>query len=531
MSGSIKILVSDDISSEGLAILQRAPGVEVEIRVKVPPDELKRMIPPFHGWIVRSATKVTAEVISAAENLRVIGRAGTGVDNIDLSAASKRGIVVMNTPGGNTLSAAEHTLSLILALARHIPQATSSIKSGKWEKDRFMGTEIGNCTLGILGLGNIGGVVAHHAEALGMKVIGYDPYLAPEAAAKKKVELVSLDELFTRSDFITLHTPLTSSTRHLLNASSFGKMKNGVRIINCARGGLIDEAALYQAILNGKVAGAALDVFEKEPPGNHPLLSLEQVICTPHLGASTTQAQIKVSVAIAEQVMDYLLKGAARHAVNLPSISQETLGLLQPYLALAEKIGKFLAQITPGRMQEVRITYSGSVAVEMDTPLIATALLKGLLDPILEEKVNYVNAPILARERGIKIVEAKSRDAEDYTTLLTVQVQADRAQNTIAGTLFGKHEPRLVRINEFVTEAVPDGHILFIHNQDQPGVIGNMGHTLSSRGINIGQMHLSRDQIGGTAISLVHVDEPVSPEVLEALKMLPHILSAIQVEL
>jgi D-3-phosphoglycerate dehydrogenase len=530
MNTTLKVLVSDNIAPEGKAILEQAPGIEADVRAKVAADELKAIIKNYHGLIVRSATKVTPEVIAVADNLRVIGRAGSGVDNIALPSASKRGVVVMNTPGGNTLSAAEHTLSLILALARHIPQATASIRAGQWEKNRFMGTEISDRTLGIIGLGNIGAVVAQHAESLGMKVIGYDPYLSSEVAAKKNVELLSLDDLFARSDFITMHTPLTPSTKNLLNASAFAKMKKGVYIINCARGGIIDEVALHEAIVSGKVAGAALDVFEKEPPGKSPLLELDPVICTPHLGASTTQAQVKVSVAIAEQVVEYLLQGTARHAVNLPSVSAEILALLNPYLLLAEKMGKFQAQITPGSIQEVHLTYSGSV-VDMDTPMIAMSLLKGLLDPILEEKVNYVNAPILAKERGIKIVESKSRASEDYTTLLTVKVQTESAQNTVAGTLFGKNEPRIVRINEFVTEAVPAGNILFLHNQDKRGVIGNVGSTLASHGINIGQMHLSRDQIGGTAISLVHVDGPVSREVLTALQGLPHVLSAVQVEL
>jgi D-3-phosphoglycerate dehydrogenase len=530
MNPTLKVLVSDDISPEGRAILEQAPGIAADIRAKVSADELKAIIKNYHALIVRSATKVTAEVIALADNLRVVGRAGTGVDNVDLPSASKRGVVVMNTPGGNTLSAAEHALSLILALARHIPQATASIKAGKWEKNRFMGTEIGGRTLGIIGLGNIGAVVAQHADSLGMKVIGHDPYLSSEVAAKKKVELVSLDDLFARSDFITVHTPLTSSTKNLLNASAFAKMKKGVRIVNCARGGIIDEAALHEAIVSGKVGGAGLDVFEKEPPEKSPLLGLEQVICTPHLGASTTQAQVKVSVAIAEQVVEYLLKGTARHAVNLPSVSSEILTLLNPYLVLAEKMGKFQAQITPGSIKEVHLTYSGGV-LDLDTSMIAMSLLKGLLDPILEEKVNFVNAPILAKERGIKIVESKSRESQDYTTLLTVQVQTDSAKNTVAGTLFGKNEPRIVRINEFVTEAIPEGHILFLNNQDKRGVIGNIGSTLASHGINIGQMHLSRDQIGGTAISLVHVDGPVSQAVLTALQGLPNILSAVQVEL
>lgn len=530
MNSSLKVLVSDNISPEGRAILEQAKGVEADIRAKVPPDELKKIIKDYHGLIVRSATKVTAEVIEAAPNLRVIGRAGTGVDNIDLTAATKKGIVVMNTPGGNTLSAAEHTISMMLSLARHIPQATASLKAGKWEKDRFLGTEVKDRTLGIIGLGNIGSVVARLAEGLGMKVIGFDPYLAAEVAAKKKVEMVSLDELWARSDFITVHTPLTASTKNLINAASLAKMKKGVRLINCARGGIIDEKALYEAIVQGQVAGAALDVFEKEPPGAHPLLELEQVICTPHLGASTAEAQVKVSIAIAQQVVEYLLQGTARNAVNLPPLSPEALALLSPYLTLAEKIGKFQAQITPGRMEEVNISYSGQV-VEMDTTLITMSLLKGLLDPIIEEKVNLINAPILAQERGIRIKESRSREAEDFTTLLTVRLKTDGGENTVAGTLFGKNEPRFVRINKFVTEAVPEGNILFLHNQDKPGVIGNIGNLLASQQINIGQMHLSRDKIGGTAISLIHVDEKVSPKLLEALGQLPFIISAIQVEL
>jgi D-3-phosphoglycerate dehydrogenase len=530
MPQAFKILVSDNISPEGKAILEDSPGMETDIRAKVSPEELKAIIENYHALIIRSATKVTAEVIALGKRLKVIGRAGTGVDNIDLAAATKRGIVVMNTPGGNTLSAAEHTLALMFALARHIPLACQSTKSCKWEKDRFLGTELSDRTLGVIGLGNIGTVVAQRGVALGMKVIGFDPYVSPEAAAKKKVEWVPFDQLLARSDFITLHVPLTSSTKHLLNAAAFAKMKKGVRIINCARGGIVDEGALYEAIVSGKVAGAALDVFEKEPPGEHPLFRLEQVICTPHLGASTTQAQVKVSVAIAEQVVDYLLKGVVRHAVNMPSITPELMALLHPYLILAEKIGKFQSQMTPGRIEEVRIRYCGNIA-EMDTTLIPMYLLKGLLDPIMEEGVNYVNAPLLAKDRGIRVVEAKSREVEDYATLLSVQVQTEGGQNTIAGTLFGKKEPRIVAINEFVTEAIPEGTILFLHNHDQPGVIGNLGRTLASHGINIGQMHLSRDRRGGTAISIVHIDSPVSPAVLEALQRLDHIISAVQVEL
>lgn len=530
MAKAFKVLVSDNISPEGKEVLNAAPGIEADVRAKVPPEELKAIIKNYEALIIRSATKVTAEVIGLGERLKVIGRAGTGVDNIDLPAATRKGIVVMNTPGGNTLSAAEHTIAMMFALARHIPLASQFTKSGQWEKDRFMGTELNDRTLGVIGLGNIGAIVAQRAAGMNMRVIGFDPYVSPEAAAKKKVELVPLDDLLARSDFITIHTPLTAGTRNLLNASALAKMKNGVRIINCARGGIIDEKALYEAIGSGKVAGAALDVFEKEPPGDHPLFKLDAMICTPHLGASTTQAQVKVSVAIAEQVVEYLLKGTARNAINLPTVSPEILDLLHPYLVLAEKIGKFQAQITPGRIEEVSIGYCGSIA-EIDTTLIPMYLMKGLLDPIMEEGVNYVNAPFLAKDRGIKVVETKSREAEDYATMISVRVQADRSKNTIAGTLFGKKEPRIVAINEFVTEVIPEGTILFFHNHDQPGVIGNVGNTLASHGINIGQMHLSRDRLGGTAISIVHIDSPVSHTVLEALRRLPHIISAVQVEL
>ncbi len=530
MAKIFKILVSDNIAPEGKAILDGTRGIKADVRTKVPAGELKSIIKDYDALIVRSATQVNAEVISQAARLKAIGRAGTGVDNIDLSAATKKGIVVMNTPGGNTLSAAEHTIAMVFALARHIPQASHCTKGGRWEKERFIGTELSDRTLGIIGLGSIGTVVAHLASALNMKVIGFDPYVSPETAAKKKIAWVPIDELLARSDFITVHTPLTASTRKLLNAEAFAKMKKGVRIINCARGGIIDEGALFEAVVSGKVAGAALDVFEKEPPGDHPLFRLDSVICTPHLGASTAEAQVKVSVAIAEQVVEFLLKGTARYAINLPSVSPETLALLHPYLILAEKIGQFQAQITPGRIEEVSIAYQGSI-VEIDTTLIPMYLLKGLLDPIMEEEINYINAPFLAKDRGIKVVESRSREAENYTTLISVQVRTDHAANTVAGTLFGKKEPRIVAINTFITEAIPEGTILFFYNHDQPGVIGNVGNVLASHGINIGQMHLSRDRQGGTAISMVHVDSPVGPTVLEALRQLPNIISAIQVEL
>jgi D-3-phosphoglycerate dehydrogenase len=481
--------------------------------------------------VIRSATKVTAELMAGAPRLKVVGRAGTGLDNVDVPAASKRGIVVMNTPGGNTITTAEHALSLMMAMARNIPQAVQSMRDGKWEKKKFQGTELFNKTLGIIGMGRIGSVVAERALGLKMRVLAYDPFITKEVAANLGVELVALDELMARADFITLHTPKTKDTARLLNQQAFKKMKPGVRIINCARGGLIDEEALLGALKEGKVAGAALDVFETEPPPPvFPLRELSQVICTPHLGASTEEAQANVAVAICEQIVELLLYETIKNAVNAPSVTQETLAKLKPYLTLAEALGSFQAQITEGAISSVAVAYVGEVA-KLETKPLTHSLLKGLLSPAMRDEVNYVNAPAMAEARGIHLSEEKAASAEDFSTLIRLTVLANNEENTVAGTIFGKYEPRLVRINKFRLEATPEGHMLFIYNNDRPGVIGAIGSTIGKHRINIARMTVGQERERGQNIILLTTDTPITPECLEDVRALEHVAEAIQLEL
>ncbi|MBI4518224.1 MAG: phosphoglycerate dehydrogenase [Deltaproteobacteria bacterium] len=522
-----RVLVSDKLAAEGLDILRAAPGVEVDHLAGLTPAELIEKIPGYHGLVVRSETKVTAAVIAAAANLRVVGRAGIGVDNIDVEAATKKGIVVMNTPGGNNVTTAEHAVSMLLSLARSIPQATASMKAGKWEKGKFMGSEVCNKTLGIIGIGNIGGLVADRAQGLHMKVVAYDPFIAPEAAARLGVELVTLDELYVRSDFISVHTPLNPDTRNLIGAAAFSRMKKGVRLINCARGGIVDEAALGAAIESGHVAGAALDVFAQEPPPpDHPLLKLPQVICTPHLGAATSEAQVNVAIAIAHQVAAYLNNGVIENAVNVPSMSPELIEVLTPYLSLGEKLGSLQAQLLSGALRELLIEYAGEIA-EHDVKAVTLAVLRGLLNRVLEAgEVNYVNAAAIARDRGIKVVEARTSQAKGYLNLVTVRATTNQGETHVAGVVFGRKVVRLVRINDFYLEAVPEGHIVMLHNRDVPGVVGAVGSLLGEAKINIAGLELGRERVGGMAISLIHVDGPVPPAVLERLRTLPQIVSA-----
>lgn len=519
----MKVLISDSISQKGIDILTRA-GLEVDVKTGLSPEELKACIGDYDGLIIRSATKVTAAVIEAATNLKVIGRAGSGLDNVDKAAATKKGIVVMNTPGGNTITTAEHTIALMLSLARQIPQAVASMKEGKWDKKRFMGVELYNKTLGIIGIGNIGKQVAKRAIGLGMNVIGYDPYLSEENAGEIGIKKVELTELFRTSDFITIHTPLTAETKNLICSKTISIMKDGVRIINCARGGIVNEADLYEALKSGKVAGAALDVFEKEPPGNIPLLKLDNVLCTPHLGASTKEAQENVALAIAEQVADYLINGVIRNAVNFPSIPAEQVARLQPYLSLAEKMGGFASQVFEGAATDITIEYRGE-ASELNTAPITVALLKGYLTPILEETVNFVNAPMIAKERGIEVKEMKSSEAGDYHNMVVMKIKVNGEVNTLTGTLFSKRDPRIVRINNFPVEIVPEGNMLFIYNNDRPGVIGSIGSYLGKNNINIARMHFGRESAGGMAISVVSIDTPVSDKQIEEIKKMPNIIS------
>jgi D-3-phosphoglycerate dehydrogenase len=419
---------------------------------------------------------------------------------------------------------------MILSISRKIPQATASMKTGKWEKKKFMGVELYNKTLGLIGIGVIGTVVADRARGLKMKVIGYDPYLSKETAEKKGVDLVSLDELLSRSDFISVHTPLTDETRNLIDKKAFSKMKNGVILINCARGGIINEKDLYDAIRGEKVAAAALDVFEKEPPTGNPLLELEEVISTPHLGASTGEAQENVAIAIANQIVDYLTLGEARNAVNMPAVSPDILPFLRPYLRLGEKLGSFLSQISNYAIEELLIEYHGEV-LEYGTRPITISVLKGLLTPFVGETVNFVNAPVMAKERGIRITESVSDKAEDFASLIALTARSRMEQNYIAGTLFGKRELRIVKLNDFFIEALPEGYILLVNNYDKPGVIGNIGMALGTRNINIATMQFGRDRLGGNAISLLHLDAPLPPGMLGEILRLPNIISVRQIQL
>lgn len=525
----MKVLVSDNISPKGVEILKNA-GLKVDVRTGMKPEELKACIGEYNGLIIRSATKVTSEIIDAASNLKVIGRAGSGLDNVDKVAASKKGIVVMNTPGGNTVTTAEHSIAMLFSVARMIPQATASMKAGKWEKKKFMGVELYNKTLGILGLGNIGSQVAKKAQGLEMNVIAYDPFLSEDKAEALGIKKVSIDEIFSQSDFITIHSPLTPETKNLINAKTISRMKDGVRIINCARGGIINEQDLYEAVKSGKVAGAALDVLEKEPPDNNPLLTLDNVVCTPHLGASTEEAQENVALAVAEQVADYLVRGIIRNAVNFPSIPNDQIPRLQPYINLAEKLGGFASQIFEGGVTEITVEYHGDAST-VNTAPVTIAAIKGFLNPILIETVNFVNAPVIAKERGIEVREIKSSDAGDYYSMIALKIKSKEKERYVAGTLFSKRDPRVILIDNFKVEIVPEGELLLIYNNDKPGVIGNIGGLLGRSNINIARMHFGRESAGGMAISVVSIDASPTPEILEEIKKLPNILSVRRISL
>ncbi|UCF31370.1 MAG: phosphoglycerate dehydrogenase [bacterium] len=527
----MKVLVSDKLSPAGVEILERAPGLSVDVKTGLAPDELKAIIGDYDGLVIRSATKVTKEIIQAGSRLKVVGRAGIGVDNVDIPEATKRGIVVMNTPGGNTVTTAEHAISMMCALARQIPQADASMKAGRWDKKLYMGVELLNKTLGIIGLGNIGSIVADRALGLKMNVIAYDPYLTEKAASKLGLELVDLDELYRRSDFISIHVPRTEETQNLLNAEAFKKMKAGVRIINCARGGIVNEADMAEALQKGLVAGAAFDVFAKEPTEeDNPLLGLDNVILTPHLGASTGEAQENVAIAVAHQIADYLVSGTITNAVNVPSVSAEALPKVQPYLDLAEKLGSLTSQLADFAPKSVQIRYAGSVR---DLPLepVTISVLKGVMEPVLGVgAVNFVNAPVLAEDRGLKYTETKSSESEDYSNLIEVTLVANGKEMSAAGFIFEGRESRIIRIGRFSMEARPEGHVLVLSNEDRPGVIGNLGKTLGDHGINIASMQIGRDKPGGEALSFLQVDSEPGEDVLKALKKLPHIKTVTKVE-
>src|SRR4051795_10067370 len=513
-----KVLIADELSPRALEILA-SRGIAADVATGLAADELKRRIAGYDGLAVRSATKVTADLIAAANNLKVVGRAGIGVDNIDVPAATERGIVVMNTPAGNSITAAEHAIAMMFALARQIPAADRSTQAGEWPKSRFMGVELSGKTLGIIGCGNIGAIVADRAHGLRMKVAAYDPFLSAERAVELGVDKVELDELLQRADFITLHTPLTDQTRGILSREALAKTRPGVRIVNCARGGLIDEAALKEALDSGHVAGAALDVFSEEPAKQNALFGTPGLICTPHLGASTTEAQVNVAIQIAEQMSDYLLLGGITNAVNVPSLSAEEAPRLKPYMALAEKLGSLVGQLAHGAIAGLSIETEGAAA-ELNIKPITGAVLAGVMSS-WSDTVNMVNAPYLAKERGIAVREIRNEAEGDYHTLVAVTVGTDHGDKRVEGTLFGNRAPRLVNIFGVPIEAELAGQMIYIVNNDQPGFIGALGTSLGKNGINIATFGLGRRKEGGEAVALVAVDDPITRDVAAQLGELP----------
>src|SRR5487761_1461568 len=518
-----KVLISDDLSPRAAEILA-SRGIEVDMLPGIGADELSTRIADYDGLAVRSATKVTAALIEAATKLKVIGRAGIGVDNIDVAAATARGIVVMNTPYGNSITAAEHTIALMFALARQIPAADRSTQAGRWEKSRFMGVELTGKNLGVIGCGNVGGSVAERALGLHMKVLAYDPFLSPERAVAPGVEKVTLDDLFARADFITLHTPLTDATKNIVDAKAIAKMKKGVRIINCARGGLVVEADLKAALDSGQVAGAAIDVFPVEPAKENMLFGHPNVIATPHLGASPVEAQENVAVQIAEQMADYLVSGAVTNALNMPSLSVEESARLRPYIKLAEQLGSFAGQLTDSGLKSIAIEYEGHAAELNIKPLTAIALA-ALLAPQLDA-VNMVNVPVVCKERGIAVAETRSTEPSDFQTLIRVTVQGTNGARSVAGTLFGGDRPRIVDIEGIALEAELGAHMLFVRNHDKPGFIGNLGRMLGEAAINIATFHLGRSAPGKDAICLVQVDQPLGDPLLAKVRGIANVVQA-----
>lgn len=518
-----KVLISDKMDPKAAQIF-RERGVEVDEITGKTPEELIAIIGEYDGLAIRSSTKVTKAILDAATNLKVIGRAGIGVDNVDIPAASAAGVVVMNTPFGNSITTAEHAIALMFALARQLPEADASTQAGKWEKNRFMGVELTAKTLGLIGAGNIGSIVADRAQGLKMKVVAFDPFLSPERAIEIGVEKVELDQLLARADFITLHTPLTEQTRNILSAEAIARTKKGVRIINCARGGLIDEVALKAALDSGQVGGAALDVFVQEPAKESPLFGTPNFVSTPHLGASTSEAQVNVAIQVAEQMADFLVSGGVTNALNMPSLSAEEAPRLKPYMALAEKLGSLVGQLSHGSVARVSV-HSEGAAAELNQKPIVGAVLAGYLR-VHSATVNMVNAPFLAKERGIEVREVRNDREGDYHTLVRVALKTEAGERSVAGTLFGNAQPRLVELFGIKVEADLTGNMLYVVNEDAPGFIGRIGTTLGEAGVNIGTFHLGRREAGGEAVVLLSVDEPVDADLIAKLRALPGVKTA-----
>jgi D-3-phosphoglycerate dehydrogenase / 2-oxoglutarate reductase len=518
-----KVLISDDLSPRAAEIF-RERGIDVDVKIGLKPAELREIVGNYDGLAIRSATKVTAEVLAVAKKMKVVGRAGIGVDNVDIKAATAHGVVVMNTPFGNAITTAEHAVALMFAVARQVPEANASTQAGKWEKNRFMGVELSFKTLGLIGCGNIGSIVAERALGLKMRVIAFDPFLSEDRAKELGVEKVTLDELTTRADFISVHTPLTEQTKSILSRERLMKTRKGVRIINCARGGLVDELAVRDLLISGHIAGAGFDVFVEEPAKENVLFGAPNLVCTPHLGASTLEAQENVALQVAEQMSDYLNTGAVVNSLNMPNVSAEDAPRLAPYLKLAENLGSFAGQLTETGIKAISVEYEGAVAALNVKPL-TQAVMTGLLRPQLET-VNMVNAPIIARERGVDVAEVKHERDSDYQTKITVTVTTDRRTRAVAGTLFGGSKPRLVNIKGIEIEGEFSPHMLYITNEDKPGFIGRLGALLGDSKVNIATFHLGRDKPGGEAIALVSVDSAISPDLLTRIAALEGVTQA-----
>jgi D-3-phosphoglycerate dehydrogenase len=519
-----RVLISDALSDTAVQIFKdRGLDVTFEPNLGKDKDKLLQMIPKFDGLAIRSATKVTPKLLEAADNLKAIGRAGIGVDNVDVKAASARGVIVMNTPFGNSITTAEHAISMMLALARQIPAANESTQAGKWEKSRFMGVELYSKTLGIIGCGNIGSIVADRGVGLKMKVIAFDPFLSPERAIEIGVEKVDLEALLSRADFISLHTPLTDKTRNVLSRAALGTTKKGVRIINCARGGLVDEDALADGIKAGHIAGAAMDVFVDEPAKDNVLFGLDNVICTPHLGAATSEAQENVAIQVAEQMSDYLLTGAITNAINFPSITAEEAPKLKPFIALAEQLGSFAGQLTETGIKKIKLEFAGEIA-EMNVKALTSAALAGLMRPMLADSVNMVSAPTIVQDRGIGVEEVRRGGEGAYQTYMRLTLVTERQERSVAGTIFSNGRPRVIQVKGINMEAELTPHMLYITNNDKPGFIGSLGQVLGEAGVNIATLNLGRNAPSGDAICLVSIDGAITSDVIDRVKRVPNVV-------
>jgi D-3-phosphoglycerate dehydrogenase len=516
----MKVLISDNLGEVGVKKFQDEKGIDVDVKTGLSPEELKDIIGDYDALAIRSATKVTEDLLEAATNLKVVGRAGIGLDNVDIPAATERGVAVMNTPGGNVVTTAEHAISMMMALTRNIPQGTSSLKLGRWDKKQLQGRELYRKTYGVIGYGNIGTIAADRARGLKMRVIVYDPNVTPEKIEKDGFEYVTLEELYKQADYITVHVPKIKQTTGLLNREAFAQMKDGVMIINCARGGIVDEGDLYDAVKSGKVAGAALDVFATEPPGESPLFELDRVICTPHLGASTKEAQTNVALAVAEQIIEYLKNDTVINAVNMPSVTGELLKQLGPYLSLGDRMGCLQAQLIRGPIKEVAIEYSGNFR-DLDMSPVTTSIVKGLLSWLITDDVNSVNAPVIAKNMGIKITETETSESDDYVNLITIKVITTKMTNLVSGLIYGKKDPRVIKINDFRLELIPKGHLALIHNIDRPGAIGCIGTTLGEYDINISRMHVGQSEDGTNNVIFLKTDTTLTETIIEKLSSLP----------